>query len=455
MIRSLFILAQLLLLGIAAVGQTITFTIKESPIPMAFIYVNHGNNTEKVDSAAIQANGKYVFRVNPKTIAGEYTLSLPGKGETRFLYCGESINASASFKTFSELVEFTNSQENEVYQEFITAQRLYEKRRELLEKLKVLYPDSSSQQKQFVTAITNAEQDFWEASQTIAERNPTLLATTIIKATIGKKPATTLTPKEAKAWKKAHFWDGINLTDPRLEFTEIGGSIIWNYLELYFEKGVSKENQEVEFKKAINASFGRSDIAENLVFFWANELFKVFSETEYEGMTTFLWDTFIETGCSQVESRPLNATDIQNIRNTAVGQKAFNFTILSNGKKIKLSKLESRYKLVLFWSSWCPHCIMELPHIKELYETYHSQGFDIIGISLDYGKDDYQNFLKRENLKWINYLDPEPFQSEISQKYNVSGTPKMVLVDENLTILSKPATAEQLESTLKTLFQKR
>ncbi len=98
---------------------------------------------------------------------------------------------------------------------------------------------------------------------------------------------------------------------------------------------------------------------------------------------------------------------------------------------------------------------MELPHIKELYETYHSQGFDIIGISLDYGKDDYQNFLKRENLKWINYLDPEPFQSEISQKYNVSGTPKMVLVDENLTILSKPATAEQLESTLKTLFQKR
>lgn len=66
MIRSLFILAQLLLLGIAAVGQTITFTIKESPIPMAFIYVNHGNNTEKVDSAAIQANGKYVFRVNPK-----------------------------------------------------------------------------------------------------------------------------------------------------------------------------------------------------------------------------------------------------------------------------------------------------------------------------------------------------------------------------------------------------
>lgn len=455
MIRLLLTTTLLILSTLITVGQSITFTIKDSPIPKAFIYLNHGNNTEKIDSATVLPNGQYVFKVNPKTISGEYTLSLPGKGEVKFIYSGESISAYADFKTFGESIEYTNSPENQIYQEFLISQRLYEKRRELLEKLIALYPNSSNQQNLFTNEITNAEQTFWAESQKIAENNPNLLAATIIKATIGKKPAETPTPEELKVWKKLHFWEGINLSDPRLEFTEIGGSLIWNYLEIYFEKGISKEAQEVEFKKALNTAFGRSDIAENLISFWANELFKVFAETDYEGMTTFLWDSFIETGCSQVENRPLTADDIQKIRKTTVGQKAFDITIQPNGKKIKLSSIAAKYKLVLFWSSWCPHCIMELPHIKKIYETYHSQGFEIIGISLDYGKDEYENFLKKENLKWINYLDPEPYQSEISQEFNVSGTPKMVLVDENLTILSKPATAEQLESKLKELFLTR
>ena len=440
---------------VVASSQNITFSIADSPIPKVFIYLNHGNNTEKIDSATVQPGGKYVFIATQKTIAGEYTLVLPGKGEIKYLFTGEDINAYANFKTVDESIEYTNSAENQVYREFLIAQKLFEQKRDLLDKLKVLYADSSNQQKLFSHEISNAEQDFWAASQRIAENNPNLLATTIIKASIGKKPTTTLSQRELKDWAKIHFWDGINLIDPRLEFTEIGGSLIWNYLELYFDKNLSKEDQEAEFKKAINAAFGRSDIAENLVLFWANQLFNTFAETDYEGLTTFLWDSFIESSCSQMEKKPIEAADIEKIRRTAVGQKAFDFTILPKGEKLKLSEVVSKYKLVLFWSSWCPHCIMELPQIKKIYETYHTQGFEIIGISLDYGKNEYEKFLKRDDLKWINVLDPKPYESELSQEYNVTGTPKMVLVDENLTILSKPATAEQLESKLKELFQKQ
>lgn len=444
----------LLLSTTAASSQTITFSIKDSPLPKAFIYLNHGNNTEKIDSATVQTEGKYIFIANQKTITGEYTLSLPGKGEIKYLYTGQDITAYANFKTFEETIDYTNSRENQVYREFLISQRLFEQRRDLLDKLKVLYADSSNQQKLFSKEITNAEQDFWVASQRIAEKNPNLLASTIIKASIGKKPTGNLAPAELKEWAKTHFWDGINLSDPRLEFTEIGGSLIWNYLEFYFDKNLSKEDQEVEFKKALNAAFGRSDIAENLVLFWANQLFNTFAETDYEGLTTFLWDSFIESSCSQVEKKPIGAADIEKIKRTAVGQKAFDFTIQSNGEKLKLSKVDSKYKLVLFWSSWCPHCIMELPQIKKIYEAYHEQGFEIIGISLDYGKNEYENFLKREDLKWINYLDPKPYESDLSQEYNVTGTPKMVLVDQNLIIISKPATSEQMESKLKELFKK-
>ncbi|SDB88614.1 TlpA family protein disulfide reductase [Williamwhitmania taraxaci] len=437
-----------------ALGQTITFTVKESPIPKAYLFLNHGNNTERVDSAMLEDGGRYVFTENKNRVSGEYTLSLPGKGEIKFIYAGTDVDAIGNFKNLEESIEYLTSDDNQAYGAFLMAKKLYEKKKELLEKIEVLYPDSSLQRKIFRKEIKTAEQEFWLGSQQIAKNNPTLLASTIIKATIGKKSADKITSEAAATWTKEHFWDGINLSDPRLEFTEIGGSLIWNYLELYFDNSLNKEDQETEFKKALNRSFGRSDIAENLVIFWANELFKVFSETDYEGMTAFLWDTFIESNCSTMDKRPLTATDIQKIKQTAVGEKAFDFTFRVKGKKLKLSKVEATYKLVLFWSSWCPHCIIELPHIKEIYETYHPLGFEIIGVSLDYGEKEYSSFLEREQLDWFNYLDPEPYESELSQAYNVTGTPKMVLVDQNLTILSKPATAEQLKSKLKELFKK-
>lgn len=45
--------------------------------------------------------------------------------------------------------------------------------------------------------------------------------------------------------------------------------------------------------------------------------------------------------------------------------KAGNFTLEGiDGEKVALSDLLSDKKVVLvFWTSWCPHCLAEIPHI--------------------------------------------------------------------------------------------
>ena len=54
-----------------------------------------------------------------------------------------------------------------------------------------------------------------------------------------------------------------------------------------------------------------------------------------------------------------------------------------NGKTVRLSDFDGKVRIVDFWATWCPPCVAELPHFKELYETYRSKGFEIIGVALD------------------------------------------------------------------------
>lgn len=45
-----------------------------------------------------------------------------------------------------------------------------------------------------------------------------------------------------------------------------------------------------------------------------------------------------------------------------------------------LEELEGKVVAVQFWTFGCSNCKATLPHMSELYEKYHDQGFEIVGI---------------------------------------------------------------------------
>lgn len=64
------------------------------------------------------------------------------------------------------------------------------------------------------------------------------------------------------------------------------------------------------------------------------------------------------------------------------GAPDFKLPVLGGGEA-SLSALKGRVVVVNFWATWCPPCLVEMPVLNELYETYRDQGVEVLGLSLD------------------------------------------------------------------------
>ena len=82
--------------------------------------------------------------------------------------------------------------------------------------------------------------------------------------------------------------------------------------------------------------------------------------------------------CSGKE--PFNA-EAQSIKNRKA---AADFTLRdANGAAVKLSDYRGKVVLLNFWATWCGPCTLEIPWFIEFEQQYKTQGFAVIGVSMD------------------------------------------------------------------------
>ena len=134
------------------------------------------------------------------------------------------------------------------------------------------------------------------------------------------------------------------------------------------------------------------------------------------------------------------------------GTKVPEFTVTdNNGKSVTLAELcqGKKYILIDFWASWCNPCRKEIPNLKKLYKEYADKGFQIISISIDKKKADWEKALKEENLEWPNFLD----NGDVAIAYKVKMIPTMYLIDTNGVMVGEDLRGEALAEKLGQLLK--
>lgn len=142
----------------------------------------------------------------------------------------------------------------------------------------------------------------------------------------------------------------------------------------------------------------------------------------------------------------------------AVGHTAPDFKVQdTEGNFFTLYSIKAKMKIVDFWASWCAPCRALTPQLKALYEEFHDQGLEIVGISMDDNKERWLKAIEEENMTWIQGSNLDGFNREnpLCQLYNITnGIPYLVLMDENNRIVVAGAQLEPLQKEVMKFFQK-
>ena len=124
------------------------------------------------------------------------------------------------------------------------------------------------------------------------------------------------------------------------------------------------------------------------------------------------------------------------IANIGLGKPVPDFTVkLMDGSDYTLSEQKNKAILIDFWASWCPPCIKELPHVKEVYAEFKEKGFEIIGISLDDTAVIAEKFAEENEMPWPLTCSGDAWADSTVKLFKVNSIPSTWLIDEKGVLL--------------------
>lgn len=138
------------------------------------------------------------------------------------------------------------------------------------------------------------------------------------------------------------------------------------------------------------------------------------------------------------------------------GAVAPDFTLLKrDSSSFTLSSARGKYMMIDFWASWCHPCRKAIPHWKEVYNTYHAKGFDIVSVSDDSRWKDWTKAMDQEKMPWQQVIDEFPVEqmpARVGTLYMTTYIPFYVLLDKEGKIILYTDNEESIVAKLKELL---
>ena len=248
---------------------------------------------------------------------------------------------------------------------------------------------------------------------------------------------------------RTSFWDGTNFLDERLLNTPVISNKLTKYIKDYTPQHPDsiKRAASLLVDKTLNSP----------------EYFKYFANwitLQYDPKESTLMDPqavyvhMIQNYFTKERAFWSQPAEVQGLQMRAyemaqslVGQKAPEVEAPSySGGLKKIYDLKKDYIIVYMYNPTCEHCQKESPKLVEFYKT-HKNEVDVYGIAIDTDDKEWRDYVKKTGMDaWTNVFDPT--NKSIYAKYFVDVTPELYLLNKDRIIIGKNLKVDQVQTMI-------
>lgn len=251
-------------------------------------------------------------------------------------------------------------------------------------------------------------------------------------------------------YKENHYFDNINLEDPRLWNTDF----LYGYIDNYFQEWVDPlpDSLAMAAKNLVEKTKNNEFCFKEMLSYLVNQ--SVSSSVMGSENT---WSKLAEDYIFDKDIPWISKAQLQNLKNkyevikhNRIGMKAHNLQLETiDGKTVNTNEINAEYTLLYFYDPHCGNCVEEIPRLhNNIYAKYKDKGVEIVAINIRDNKDDWIKYITNQKLNdWINCADMK-YTSQYWLYYDTTGVPTSYILDKDKIIIGKQLSTQNIEKLL-------
>jgi peroxiredoxin len=449
--KKYYLFAVIILFKNTVLPQHISISVKNSDDVKASVSSLSGENVSFIDSIYTDKLGKFNFLPNEKH-AGFYRLQFSKNKSLDFVYDNEDVEIETDANNMLDSLVVIESESNKIYYEFVKLNKAYKTKTELLQLILARYPKDDDYYQNTKVKLVQIQEDYLNFVNITAQTNPKAFIARYVRASQLPVIDTEIPFDKQLVYLKSHGLDNVNFYDADLIYSDAFTNKTIEYLTYYRNPQLPLELLEREFMSAVDSILNKAKVNSIVYQHVVEYLLDGFKKFGFDNVLNYIVENYVIKDDLCLDEKLTSALDkrIEQSKRFKVGNVVPNIIMQeARGKKVELSNLAAEKTLIIFYAGRCPHCKTLVPQVYKVYKEQREKKLEVLAISIDSSKTDWQNFIKSEGLdEWLNVCDLKGWEGKSAVDYFLYATPTMFLVDKNRKLIGMPKTVEEIKRAL-------
>lgn len=398
----------------------------ELPNTPVRINISKGFAEAPIFGDTTDVNGKFTLYY-PDDYKGIGTIEIYRGPKVPIILNGKDTEFTAPNAEGIAAFNFTNDLENEFFQKYLNTEMIWLTTMVQTENYKPSDKDYALAQDLRTKAIANMEQLMNSAPK--ASYLKTYLP-------LRYKIQQTRIATQLNSFKKEDYiatFKTIDFNSDAVKGCACSEDMVTNIYQLVESQQLNKTDKTKAINKITDHIMNQASVDEDQFILAGTFIYNMFETKNNAAANEHLSLLILEgDGCAVDDTKDVTRR-FEQYRKMKVGNTAADIKINNTQS---LYNLNNEHKLVVFWASWCAHCMQEMPQLAKAYPGLKAKGVEVISISLDTDESEYNKAAQNHN--WLKFCDFKRWETPAAKDYYISTTPALFILDANNKILEKP-----------------